>query len=246
MQKHRSGFYPIAQCCIRMARTCFFVLWVSVLVCAPHSGRSQGAQGKYGFDAGICYPTFHEGYVTPTIKGYYLARLSHTLYLGGEVSFLRFSLQDNVNPAASSVAFGDIISVRQLSSYLFLTPKFQVGIGFRKHVFADFSMGPGFYLGGVQWSHLYEPYWTTPSGGTFGKDTLSYNTTYNLPNLVFRFSCGLTERIPTFRYWNIVLTESFGYIPGKLGKESPAIRSNYIAFTVGVLHKYPSVAVEED
>lgn len=228
-----------------MRKSAFSVFCILLLAANLCVAQDQ-PQGKYGFEAGALYPSFKTAYITPTVKGYFMAHLSHTLYLGGELSYQRFSFLDNVNPSSSTVAFGSIISIRQMSSYLFIAPKLQVGIGWRKHVFADFSMGPGIYLGGVQWSHDYEPYWTTPGGGAYGKDTISFNTTYNLPNVVFKMTCGLTERIPTYRYWNIVLSETYGYLPGKLGKESPAIRSNYFALTLGVMHKYPVRMAEED
>jgi len=203
------------------------------------------SQGKYGFEAGAGYTPFKKSYITPTIKGYYLARLSHTFYGGGELSFQRFSLLDNLNPPASGLAFGDVVRIRQTSSYLFFTPKIEMGIGFRKHVFANFLMGPGIYLGGSQWTHQYEPFWTTASG-SYGADTSTANTTYNIPNIIFRIGGGFTERIPTFRYWNIVISEEFSYMPGNLSKQSPGFKTNYFSLTVGLMHKYPQVAMEED
>ena len=204
----------------------------------------SNAQGKYGFEAGIGYSTIKKSYITPTLQSYYLARLSRTFYAGGGISFQRYSFFNTLNPATP--AFGDVLSIRQSSDYLFFMPRAEMGFGVRKHWFATFCMGPGIYVGGAQWRHEYQPLWITPGGIPYGTDTTNTNTAYNVPNLIFRISAGLKQRIPTYRYWNIVISEEFTYLPGVMNKVGPGMKTNYLSLTVGIMHKYPVVTMEDD
>jgi hypothetical protein len=207
---------------------------------------SFAQQGKYGFDLGLGYTTFQKSYITPAIQTYWLSRLSRTFYCGGAISFQRYSMQYSSNTSGSSVAFGDVLSIRQKSDYIFFTPRLEMGVGRHKHYFATLSLGPGIYAGGNQWTHQYEPLWYTTSGGAYGVDTAFSNTSYNVPNILFRITAGLKQRIPTFRYWNIVISEELTMLPANLNKKGPEIKTNYLMLSVGIMHKYPSVAAEED
>jgi len=218
---------------------------IAVLFLTLSTIPSFGQQGKYGFEAGAGYTTFNKSYLTPTIQGYWLGRLSHTFYLGGAVTFQRYSMKYSFSPAQSFVAFGDILSLRQKSDYLFFTPRLEAGIGRTKHLFVNFSLGPGIYMGGNQWTNQYRPLWTTPSG-YYGTDTATTNTSYNVPTFKFRYAAGFRQRFTMYGYWNLVFTEEFNYIPGNLSKQGPGMKTNYLSFTMGIMHKYPSVAMEED
>jgi hypothetical protein len=88
------------------------------------------------------------------------------------------------------------------------------------------------------------PFWTPPGGTPYGADTVAVNTSYNIPGVILRYGVGITERIPTHRYWNITLTQEFGFLPGSLSKGTP-LKTPGILFQVGVMHKYPLVRVED-
>jgi hypothetical protein len=109
-----------------------------------------------------------------------------------------------------------------------------------------YAWGQVSYVGGAQWRHEYQPLWVTPGGIPYGTDTTNTNTPYNVPNLKFRISAGLKQRIPTYRYWNIVISEEFTYLPGVMNKVGPGMKTNYLSLTVGIMHKYPVVAMEDD
>ena len=219
------------------------IIWVAALCFASVHCL---AQGKYGFEAGIGYTTYNKSYITTALQGYWLGRLTHSFYFGGALSFQRYSLLFSYNPSPTALAFGDILNLRQKSDYLFITPKIEMGIGRYKHFFANFSMGPGIYMGGNQWTHQYLPFAVTPSGANFGTDTAFSNTSYNVTNIIFRITGGLKQRFTTYRYWNIVVSEEFSYLPGKISSGSPELKTNYFCLTVGIMHKYPSVAMDED
>lgn len=193
---------------------------------------AAGAQGMFGFMGGAGYATGYKGYVTPTFESYYLGKLSRRFYVGGSMSFQRYSLLKEMHNGG----WGDIT---QKSNYLFLCAKADVGIGNRNLFHVHLAAGPGFNTGGQQWIRQIMPisHW----GGTIPYD---YETSYNLRNVVARATVGISERIPTHRYWNIMLSQEFTWLPGSLTKSGEAIHTNYFAFTVGIMHKYPHVRVD--
>ena len=208
---------------------------------ATHS-YAQG--GIYGFEAGAGYGTSYKAHVTPAFEGYCLKRFSASLYIGGALSFQRYSFLFATNHAPAN--YGDMVSIRQKCQYLFFSPKIDLGIGYRKYLHVYFMAGPGIYMGGNQTTNKKEPFWTTPSGGNFGADTVGYNTTNNIPNVTFRAGFGISERIPTYRYFNIILSQEFSLLPSHLSDANPALQTNYFSFTVGIMHKYPQAHVDQD
>lgn len=197
------------------------------------------AQGMYGAEAGAGKATTGKSVKTLTLKGYWEGRLSRSFYLGASLLYERYSFTKSYNLSAG----GDIISIQQKSAYVFLSPTLDWGIGYRKYWHLHVSVGPGLLAGGSQFTNLYTPYLTTPSITT-KYDTVAHYTSSNLPILATRISIGFSERIPTRRFWNIMLTQEFGYIPSNLTTHGPNLRTNYFAFTVGIMHKYPMTFVE--
>ena len=201
------------------------------------------AQGMFGAQAGLGYTTAYKGHITPAFEGYYLHKAIPHLYAGGSLFIQKYSLLNEVKKDAVA-NYGDIISIRQKSTYAFISAKVDYGIGYRQYVHISLAFGPGFYLGGSQYTNQYLPYPTGSSGNAFGADTMAVNTTYNIPAVIFRGALGISERIPTHGYWNITLSQEFSLIPGNLSKSGPAMNTGYFAFQVGIMHKYPLVFVE--
>ena len=202
------------------------------------------AQGLYGVDGGFGKTMSYKSYLTPKLEVYHMSKINRHFYIGGSIGFERYSFLYTSAVPPSSVAFGDVLSVRQKSSYLFFSPKFDIGIGYRKYLHLNLSFGAGVFMGGSQSTNKYQPYWTLPSGTNYGVDTGSHNTAYNIPTLMLRYGAGLSERIPTHGYWSIILSQDFGYLPRSFYKGTPDLKTNYLAFTVGIMHKYHQVLVE--
>lgn len=200
------------------------------------------AQGMYGFDVGLGKATLGKSYSTPVVSGYYLKKLSRTFYLGVAVAHQRYSFSYNYNKASSSLNYDEAISVRSKSSYLFASPKFDVGIGYRKYLHFFGTFGPGLLLGGNQVSYTLKPYQTLPSGTT-ATDTAGIITSGDVPRLISRYSMGASWRIPTGRYWNIMLSAEYNVIPSSLNNND-ALKTNFLCFTIGIMHKYPMTFVE--
>jgi hypothetical protein len=216
---------------------------LSLLAPAIACAASAFGQGMFGFMGGAGYTIGNKGYVTPTVEGYYLAKLSHHFYAGGSISFQRYSLQKDFNVDESTAPFWDPISIRQKSNYLYLCAKADIGIGYRNLYHVHVAAGPGFYAGGGQWTKERTPFYTS-AFGSFGSVISDVNTTYNIKDVIGRVTVGISERIPTMGYWNIMLSQEFTLLPGSLTKSGDNINANYFAFTVGIMHKYPQVRME--
>jgi hypothetical protein len=214
---------------------------LAMLLCC--AGISAAGQGMFGAQTGIGYTTGYDSRITPAVEAYYLHKVMHHLYAGGSLFFQRDSFNTPLN-TGSNINYGDVVSIGQKTSFVFLSPKVDYAIDYRSyfHVFATFGLGVR--MGGAQWSYTHAPFWTPPGGTPYGADTIAVNTTYNLPNAITRFGFGLAERIPTRRYWNIMLSQEVGFMPGSLSKGATPLQTPYICFQVGLMHKYPQVFVE--
>lgn len=199
-------------------------------------------QGIFGAQAGVGKTTSYDSKITPAIEGYYLHKLHYHFYAGGSLFFQRYSFEKTVNTGA--ISYGDIVSIRQRASYVYLSPKIDYAINYRSYFHFYATAGIGLRLGGEQWSNTHQPIWTPPGGTPYGADTVAVNTSYNLPATQTRYGLGFMARIPTHRYWSLALTTELGMMPGSLSKGTEPLQSSYICFMVGVTHKYPRVFKE--
>ncbi|GAA4464324.1 hypothetical protein GCM10023093_14450 [Nemorincola caseinilytica] len=213
---------------------------IALLCCVCISASGQG--GMYGAQAGMGYTPGYASRLTPAVEAYYLHKVMYHFYAGGSLFFQRYSFKTDVGSGAAH--YGNVLSMEQRSSYIFLSPKVDYAINYRSyfHVFATFGLGVR--VGGRELSYTHSPIWTTPGGTPYGADTLAVNTSYNLPGTKARFGFGLAERIPTLRFWNIMLSQEVGFMPGSLSKGPYALSTPYVCFQVGIMHKYPQVFVE--
>jgi hypothetical protein len=205
------------------------------------SSASFSQTGMYGFNIGLGYTSIAHSHITPVFEGYHLWCITNHIYVGGDLSLQRFSFRYDGTASAASINYGELVSIRQKSSYLFFSPKIDFGIGYRKYVHIDLSGGIGVVMAANQVTSEYQYSAVLPVG-----DTVGLNTSYNIPRIMYRAGAGISERIPTHRYFNIMLSEAFSYIPGSLSRNTPNFYTNYFCFTVGVMHKYPRAWHETD
>ncbi len=201
------------------------------------------SQGMFGMEAGVGQSTVKKSYKTPVIKGYYLYKLSRNFYAGGTLSYERYSFLEKYNVAPAPGSNNAVINIRQKSGYMFLSPTVDMGIGYRKYLHIHAAFGLGIFTDGTQLSNKYEQYVATPPIGT-AYDTATVNTTRNIPILASRYAMGFSWRIPTGGYWNIILTSEYAHIPANLTNFGPKLKTDYVSFTIGIMHKYPMVLVE--
>ena len=201
------------------------------------------SQGMFGMEGGIGQSTVKKSHITPVIKGYYLHKFSRTFYGGGVLSYERYSFQEKYNVPPAPGSNEAVISIRQKTGYLYLSPTVDMGIGYRKYLHVHAVFGLGIFTNGKQTSNKYEQYVSTPPIGT-AYDTATYNTTQNVPILASHYALGFSWRIPTGGYWNIILTSQYAHIPTNLTNYGPVLKTDYVSFTIGIMHKYPMVLVE--
>lgn len=201
------------------------------------------AQGMYGAQLGLGYSMGYTSKLTPNFDAFCLHKVIRRVYAGGELSVQRYSMLNDIKTSGAA-NYGDIISVSEKANYAFLCAKVDYAVGFHQYFHFSLSYGPGIFVGGHQYTNTHLPYWTTPGGASYGADTTAVNTTYNIPNVTFKGSFAISERIPTPGYWNILLSQEFNFLPGNLSNNGPAFNTSYIAFKVGIMHKYPMVFVE--
>lgn len=216
-----------------MKQTVFIVLF---LLCAG----GAFSQGKYGFWVGLGRTTAYKSTTTPAFEGFYLAKLDPHVYVGGSIGVERYSFADYINPAAPDS--GSVLSIRQKSFFIFFSPKVDIGVGHHKHVHFTFSAGPGLYMGGSKFTSIYERF---SPGGNVASDTLTVNNTYNVRNIIFRYGLGVSERLPTDGFWDVILTQQLSYIPGHLNYPGTDLKTSYFSIGIGLIHKYPVVRFED-
>ena len=201
-----------------------------------------GAQGIYGAQAGLGMTPGYKGRNTMAMEAYYLHKMAYHLYAGGSLFYQRYSVENPISTAGTA-SYGDVIAIRQKSSYVFVSPKVDWAINYRSYFHFFATAGVGIRMGGRQWTDTHQPLWTTPLSGPYGADTVAVNTTYNLPGVITRYGFGIAERIPTRRFFSILLSQEVGFMSG-LSKGPYPIQTPYFAFQVGITHKYPQVFVE--
>ncbi len=200
------------------------------------------AQGSYGFGMGIGSCTAPKARITPAFEGYHLWKLSARWYAGIHTSLERYSFLYEINPAFPN--YGDAINIRQKSSFLYLTPRLDFGLGYRRHLHISLLAGPGVVMSAGQTTNTYEPLLRTPTAN-IGADTVGFRTSYNVPRIVYKAGVHITERISTHGYFNIALTQQVHYLFSELAKNVPSVSPIYFCFTVGLVHKYPQVWRED-
>ena len=122
---------------------------------------------------------------TPQFEGYFLRALSKHLALGISAGVDRYSfVQTNADP--SNTTYEGVLSIKQQSTYLSLSPKADLGIGKRQRIHAIISVGLAKLIGGTQSADI--TYRDTHYGSYAGYYTrlvnFQDNSTININNLI--------------------------------------------------------------
>jgi len=212
-----------------------FLLPVLFLLCSTN----VYSQGIYGFEAGAGTVSSYGNYYTPTIEAGYLKMLFPHVLVGGAIDWRYFSfyyydpLQQYADPN-----FGNILTVNHHSAYLFLSPMLDISIGENQYIHLNCSIGPGFYLyGGEATDYVSYSYAGIPQYNTI-------NTSKNINRVIYQYSVGLSEYIPTRGYWSIKLSQQYSMLGRNLNTDwgiAPPLRTDYMSFTIGISHYYQRI-----
>ena len=211
------------------------------------------AQSTIGIQAGVGATTSYLKPMTPTLNigGYFLEKQSTRVAFGGVLSIQKYSFTKNVGTTYNT-AYGDILSISQKTSYLFLCPKIEFSIGKRQHLHAGFSVGPGVFVGGrqqddINYSSLHSSY--PPSyPPAFIRDSMQITANNNINKMILRAQLSFTEHIATNSSFGIFIFQDFSFISSYVSKNallstvgnsnSLLIRTNYVSCGIGFTNCY--------
>ena len=194
------------------------LILLSVIV-IPHSN----AQNIIGFQAGIgasttCIKTIVP---TPECEGYFLGKLSAHLALGGSLSVQKYSFSRHLGDIRTS-NYADILNLSQKSTYFFVSPKADVGIGKFQKVHVGLSCGPGIFLGGDQKSDIgYPRSHPTPWPGyppAIFYDESQFSTKGNIRKVLFLAQVEVSEHVADTKKFEIYVFQQFCFIPSYVSK----------------------------
>jgi hypothetical protein len=213
-----------------------FILFI---FCAALSFKGF-SQTEFGMYLGSGFTTSYNNGNTPTVGILYQTSPLRHIYVGGALFYESYSIVRDDDEFARFGGPG--YRIKQNSSYLFVTPRFDVSVGSREHLHGYFSLGPGFFLSGDQNISVT----SVPAAGVRpGMIYDSSNSSKNLNHLLFRLSIGVTWHF-SFDNWDIIATPEWAIIPswlstntyGYAGDAATNIKTNYISVTLGLLRKH--------
>lgn len=130
------------------------------------------------------------------------------------------------------------------SAYVFLAPKFDIGLGKKKDIHFYVNAGPGFNMGGTEVMRK----WDRSFGAGLGNYDSTIVTTANINKMVVRVAFGFTQHLYTSKHWRFSVTEDFGFVAQSLSTTSDynnPSRTNYtprslnpscISLIIGITH----------
>ncbi len=130
------------------------------------------------------------------------------------------------------------------SSYVFFTPKFDIGIRRLENVHFYATAGLGFNMGATESIRK----WDNSYGAAYGNYDSTLNTSTNITSMVMRLGVGLTEYVYTGRHWRLTFSEDFGFIPQNISStasyDNPSrtqyypksLNAQYFSLHIGLTH----------
>ncbi len=209
------------------------------------------AQNRIGIELGAGKPTFAYGtyssvklpiYNTNIVftgNAYYMRKIAHHWYLGGDVKFEQYSFDyGNSTSDGNSGTYGT--NVIHKSSYINVGPVIDLGVGrTREYLHAYINAGVGFLLTGDQETRNYHE--------TFNQPTVGYDNTeqtaYKINSFIFRIGCGLKQQFPLTNKWFATINESYSFMPfGDISQPTATgganIHPGYLSLQFGIMHKF--------
>ncbi len=193
-----------------------------LLLCSVLS-RSQVRFGAY-VAGGITTSSVQD--VTPSFGIECMKAVDRNVYAGLSMICERYSIISNYSKE-SAYTMGFHRTREQKSTYLFVAPKIDGGIGQNKQrIHLLLSLGVGYLLGGSQLT-IDQGSLVASKNARYSLDT--FNTSGNINKMVFRMGMGVSEHLGLSRNWELVFTQEAGLLPSV---------AKYFSFQVGLMHKY--------
>jgi len=199
-------------------------------------------QGIYALETGTGQVTSYNSYHTPAFEASVVKMVLPHISVGAAVDWRFYSFVYS-DPSVTYVDpnYGTLLTINHHSSYLFLSPIVDLSIGENQYIHLNFNIGPGIYLGGKE-NTLYETN-ALPGYPEFN----NVNTSANNNKIVYQYSYGMSEYIPTKGFWSIKLSQQFGTLGRELNSNhnfAPVLSPGFFAFTVGIAHYYKPIYIK--
>lgn len=206
----------------------------------------EGKNTLIGLYLGAGCATSNNFDVAPSAGITFLKGLPDRTFIGISLLYQSFSLRyDNeANSAKRGTGTAGVI-LKHLSTFIFLTPKFEYALDKKQQIHAYVSIGAGFKMSGFdtlhKWDHSYQA-----SGINYYDSTI--DLTKNINSMLLRVGVGLEEYLPVGKHWIVTFTEDFGFIPTGITKtgdyNTPArtpysphkLNPGYISVQIGICH----------
>ena len=168
---------------------------------------------------GVCAPYLRPLIPTPGCEVFFLPVLSGNFAFGLAASVQRYSFVQS-NADAGNTSYLGVLSITQQSTYLFVSPRVDFGIGKHQTLHATVSLGVGKLLSGVQSADV--NYMDTHYGSYAGYYSrlanLQENSTGDINAVVFVVKVGLTEQVSNANGYTVCLFQEFSYLPSYICK----------------------------
>ena len=208
---------------------------------------NTSAQHRFTLELGLGFPAFNTGLYNGVsansscdpnfnIGLNYLHKISNHFYAGSSFYFDQYSFSYGVNEIDTLKNRGGSIAHR--SSYFFVAPMLDLGIGRHQYLHTYIAVAYGFLIKGSQRTNTY---YYTPLVTEYNN---TYPTNTEINKQILRIDLGITQHIRIDNMWHITISECYSFIPGTLTtldnpiNTSLGVHPGYFNFKIGVMHKY--------
>jgi len=169
------------------------------------------------------------------------------LGIGANLFYQSFSLLYDREQYDSRHGLGNAgVMDRVKAAYIFITPKFDVGIGRHQNTHGYITVGAGFKMSGFDTLRKWDHSLGNPGVGNYDS---TLDMSKNLKSMALRFGAGFKEYIYLGNHWRFTITEDFGFLASPITSTgSPADPSRtqysppkglnpvYLSIQIGIMH----------
>jgi len=230
----------------RILLVAFWSFWTLNAFSQEAADGGDGNNTLFGLYAGAGCASSNNYNVGPSAGFEFLKGIPNRTFIGADLFYQTFSLRYDNEENASRNGNGNAGAIlKHLSSYIFVTPKFEYSLDRKQQIHGYVTIGAGFKMSGFdtlrKWDHSYG------NPGINNYDS-TIDLTKNINSMLLRVGVGLKEYLPLGKHWLFTFTEDFGFLPKSITKtgdyDAPArtqysphkLNPCYISVQIGICH----------